>query len=41
MIVGKRGRRGVMYKEELRTDIMYVGESIQEVGEQTVGEARR
>ena len=38
MIVDKGGRRGDMYKEELRTDIMYVGESIQDVGEQTVGE---
>ena len=34
MIVDKGGRSEDMYKEELRTDIMYVGE-------QTVDEARR
>ena len=34
MIVDKGGRREDMYKEELRTDIMYVGE-------QTVDEALR
>ena len=38
MIVDKGGRKGDMYKEELRTVIMYVGKSIQDVGEQTVGE---
>ena len=35
MIVDKGRRKGDMYKEELRTVIMYVGESIQDVGETT------